>query len=101
MASYVSKRELEHYNHERRVLKLAFLIQTRNESWAAQFLLHLARRRPSEMKIMKISPPVILGRPGGMSRGVGRRYEESSEICKFDLRSLTLVFLEIFTKPNS
>ena len=28
------------------------------------------------MKIMKISPQMVLGRPGGMRGGAGRRYEE-------------------------
>ena len=44
--------------------------------------LHLARRVPSEMKIMKISPTVVLGRPGGMRGGAGRRYEDGLRYTK-------------------
>ena len=54
------------------ILKMSFVNQ---RPWGI-VILHLARRVPSEMKIMKISPPVVLGRPGGMCRGAGRRYEE-------------------------
>ena len=38
--------------------------------------LHLARRVPSEMKITKIGPPIILRRPGGMRGGTGREFRE-------------------------
>ena len=34
------------------------------------------------MKITKVTPPMILGRPGGMSRGAGGRFEGRLEICR-------------------
>ena len=37
--------------------------------------LHFARRAPSEMKITKIYPTVVLARPGGMRRAGGGRFE--------------------------
>ena len=37
--------------------------------------LHFARRAPSEMKITKIRWTVVLGRPSGMRRAGGGRFE--------------------------
>ena len=47
-----------------------------NQDPSSTNILLIARRVPSEMKIMKISWTVDLGRPGGMRGGAGRRYEE-------------------------
>ena len=60
------------------ILKMPFL----NQDPASTIILHFARRVPSEMKIMKISPTVVLGRPGGMRGGAGRRYEEGLRYTK-------------------
>ena len=46
--------------------------------------LHFARPVPSEMKIVKINPTVVLGRPGGMRGGAGGDMR-GSEICKFEI----------------
>ena len=46
--------------------------------------LHFARPVPSEMKITKISPWIVLGWPGGMRRGAGGDMR-GSEICKFEI----------------
>ena len=65
------------------ILKMPFLNQVRSST----IILHLVRRGPSEMKIMKISWTVVLGRPGGMRGGAGRRYEECLRYTKdFDFR---------------
>ena len=39
-------------------------------------ILHFVRRVPSEMKITKISPWLVFGRPGGMRGGAGREFRE-------------------------
>ena len=49
--------------------------------------LHFARPVPSEMKITKISPPHVLGRPGGMRGGAGGDMR-GSEICKFEFEDM-------------
>ena len=67
--------ELEGEDDERAILKLAFLMQFRNKVRSAQFFLHLARRVPSEMKIVKSRGMLVLGRPGGMRGGAGGRFE--------------------------
>ena len=46
--------------------------------------LHFARPVPSEMKITKIDPRMVLGRPGGTRRGAGGDMR-GSEICKFEI----------------
>ena len=60
------------------ILKMPFL----NKGPGGIVILHLARRVPSEMKIMKIDRAVVLGRPGGMRGGAGRRYEEGLRYTK-------------------
>ena len=57
------------------ILKLACFMQILTEVRPAQFLLHLARRVPSEMKITKITRVLILERPGGMRGGAGGRFK--------------------------
>ena len=46
-----------------------------NQDPALTNILHFARRVPSEMKITKISPLAIWGRPGGMRKAAGGRFE--------------------------
>ena len=53
--------------------------------------LHFARPVPSEMKITKISPPIVLGRPGGMRGGAGGDMR-GSEICKFEICVMDFCF---------
>ena len=52
--------------------------------------LHFVRPVPSEMKITKISPPIVLGGPGGMRRGAGGDMR-GSEICKFEFEDMDLI----------
>ena len=70
------------------ILKMPFL----NQDPASTNILHFARRVPSEMKIMKISPMVVLGRPGGMRGGAGRRYEEGLRSANLRLANSDLCF---------
>ena len=67
------------------ILKMPFL----NQGPWGTVILHLARRGPSEMKIMKISPPVILGRPGGMRGGAGGRFEGGQRSADLNLMMWT------------
>ena len=70
------------------ILKMQCLNQV---PWGIVFL-QLARHWLLFFENHKIDPLVILDRPGGMRGGAGRRYEEGSEICKFDLRNLICEF---------
>ena len=69
-------------------MKMTFL----NQGPWDTIILHLARRGPSEMKIMKIDPMVILGRPGGMRGGAGRRYEEGLRSANLRMANSDLCF---------
>ena len=53
--------------------------------------LHFARPVPSEMKITKIDPLRVLGRPGGMRGGAGGDMR-GSEICKFEFEDMDFWF---------
>ena len=53
--------------------------------------LHFARPVPNEMKITKISPMVVLGRPSGM-RGSAGGDMRGSEICKFEICVMDFCF---------
>ena len=70
------------------ILKMQFL----NQGPGDTIILQLARHWLLFFENHKNSSTVVLSLPGGMRRGAARRYEEGSEICKFDLRNLTLVF---------
>ena len=63
--------ELEHENHERGILKLAFLMQIRNKVRPAQFFAFgsASAERNENRKIQ------VHGRFGGMCGGAGGRFE--------------------------
>ena len=63
--------ELYHKNHERCILKLAFLMQSRIMIRPEQFLLQLARHWLLFFENHKIDRMRILRRPGGMRGGAG------------------------------
>ena len=71
-----TKSELEHENHERGVLQLAFLMQIRTKVRPASFCWPLARHWLVFFENHKIDPLMVLERPGGMRGGAGRRFEE-------------------------
>ena len=72
------------------ILKMPFL----NQGPVSTVILHLARRVPSEMKIMKINPRMVLDRPGGMREGAGgdMRGSEIYEGLWFRVRHAGLLY---------
>ena len=70
-----AKSELDRKNHGRCILKLAFLMQSRNKVHGISFLL-LARHWLVFFENHKISPLRQMGRPSGMHWGAGGRFEE-------------------------
>ena len=71
-----AKSELEHKNHERGNFEACIFDANSYPGAVRIVFLHLARRVPSEMKIIKSRWMVGLRRPGGMSGGAGREFRE-------------------------
>ena len=59
---------------------------------ALTVFLHFARPVPSEMKITKIDPRMVLGGPGGMRRGAGGDFEGVLRSARCDLQFRTCAF---------
>ena len=85
-----AKSELDHKNHERGIVKLAFLMQGHIKFHRAQFCWLLARHWLVFFENRKIDPRMVLRRPGGMHGGAGGDMK-GSEICRFEICNFGLV----------